>query len=110
MSSFPVGAFRLFMAAALVLQPSETQCHCKSEDSPASVTLFGSFLNKSQNKLNCVSTSLHRWLRTISVILFLNKQDLLAEKVLAEKSKIEDYFPDFARYTTPDDGERLAQM
>lgn len=25
----------------------------------------------------------NRWLRTISVILFLNKQDLLAEKVLA---------------------------
>lgn len=46
-----------------------------------------------------------RWLRTISVILFLNKQDLLAEKVLAGKSKIEEYFPEFARYTTPDDGE-----
>ncbi|CDQ59538.1 unnamed protein product [Oncorhynchus mykiss] len=43
------------------------------------------------------------WLRTISVILFLNKQDLLAEKVLAGKSKIEEYFPEFARYTTPDD-------
>ena len=41
-----------------------------------------------------------RWLRTISVILFLNKQDLLAEKVKAGKSKIEDYFPDFERYTT----------
>lgn len=51
------------------------------------------------------STFLLRWLRTISVILFLNKQDLLAEKVLAGKSKIEEYFPEFARYTTPDDGE-----
>lgn len=50
-------------------------------------------------------TSLCRWLRTISVILFLNKQDLLAEKVLAGKSKIEEYFPEFARYTTPDDGK-----
>lgn len=50
---------------------------------------------------------LFRWLRTISVILFLNKQDLLAEKVLAGKSKIDEYFPEFARYTTPDDGERL---
>lgn len=49
--------------------------------------------------------SFYRWLRTISVILFLNKQDLLAEKVLAGKSKIEDYFPEFARYTTPDDGK-----
>lgn len=27
----------------------------------------------------------NRWLRTISVILFLNKQDLLAEKILAGK-------------------------
>lgn len=51
------------------------------------------------------SIFLHRWLRTISVILFLNKQDLLAEKVLAGKSKIEEYFPEFARYTTPDDGK-----
>lgn len=44
-----------------------------------------------------------RWLRTISVILFLNKQDLLAEKIKAGKSKLEDYFPDFARYQTPPD-------
>lgn len=43
----------------------------------------------------------HRWLRTISVILFLNKQDLLAEKVKAGKHKLEDYFPEFARYQTP---------
>ncbi|XP_078462584.1 guanine nucleotide-binding protein G(s) subunit alpha-like isoform X2 [Lampetra planeri] len=43
----------------------------------------------------------NRWLRTISIILFLNKQDLLAEKVLAGKSRIEKYFPEFARYTTP---------
>ena len=42
---------------------------------------------------------------TISVILFLNKQDLLKEKVRAGKSKIEDYFPDFARYRTPPDGK-----
>lgn len=41
-----------------------------------------------------------RWLRTISIILFLNKQDLLAEKVKAGKSKIEDYFPEYATYTT----------
>nr|XP_033789989.1 LOW QUALITY PROTEIN: guanine nucleotide-binding protein G(olf) subunit alpha [Geotrypetes seraphini] len=45
----------------------------------------------------------NRWLRTISVILFLNKQDMLAEKVLAGKSKIEDYFPDFVNYTVPED-------
>lgn len=48
---------------------------------------------------------IHRWLRTISVILFLNKQDMLAEKVLAGKSKIEDYFPEYVRYTVPDDGK-----
>nr|XP_020649184.1 guanine nucleotide-binding protein G(olf) subunit alpha isoform X1 [Pogona vitticeps] len=45
----------------------------------------------------------NRWLRTISIILFLNKQDMLAEKVLAGKSRIEDYFPEFARYTVPED-------
>ncbi|KAG9491309.1 guanine nucleotide-binding protein G(s) subunit alpha-like [Eleutherodactylus coqui] len=38
-----------------------------------------------------------------SVLLFLNKQDLLAEKVLAGKWKIEDYFSDFIRYTTPEE-------
>lgn len=45
-----------------------------------------------------------RFLRTISVILFLNKQDMLAEKILAGKSKLEDYFPDYTRYTPPTDG------
>ena len=45
----------------------------------------------------------NRWLRTISVILFLNKQDLLAEKVKAAKSRIEDYFQEFAHYQTPMD-------
>ena len=39
------------------------------------------------------------------MILFLNKQDLLRDKVLAGKSKIEDYFPDYARYRIPEDGE-----
>ncbi|XP_048352231.1 guanine nucleotide-binding protein G(s) subunit alpha isoform X2 [Sphaerodactylus townsendi] len=61
--------------------------------------------NRLQEALNLFKSIWNnRWLRTISVILFLNKQDLLAEKVLAGKSKIEDYFPEFARYTTPDDG------
>uniref|UniRef100_A0A8C5QYW4 Guanine nucleotide-binding protein G(s) subunit alpha n=1 Tax=Leptobrachium leishanense TaxID=445787 RepID=A0A8C5QYW4_9ANUR len=60
--------------------------------------------NRLQEALNLFKSIWNnRWLRTISVILFLNKQDLLADKVLAGKSKIEDYFPDFARYTTPDD-------
>ncbi|KAK2529072.1 hypothetical protein Q9966_009402 [Columba livia] len=62
--------------------------------------------NRLQEALNLFKSIWNnRWLRTISVILFLNKQDLLAEKVLAGKSKIEDYFPEFARYTTPDDGK-----
>ncbi|KAF2365429.1 Guanine nucleotide binding protein (G-protein) alpha subunit [Trinorchestia longiramus] len=56
----------------------------------------------------------NRWLRTISVILFLNKQDLLAEKITANKSKLEDYFPDFARYQTPveatTDGEESPEV
>ncbi|KFB49951.1 AGAP012095-PA-like protein [Anopheles sinensis] len=45
----------------------------------------------------------NRWLRTISVILFLNKQDLLAEKIKAGKSKLSDYFGEFNRYQTPAD-------
>ncbi|KAK3515108.1 hypothetical protein QTP70_007010 [Hemibagrus guttatus] len=44
-----------------------------------------------------------QFLRTISVILFLNKQDMLAEKILAGKSKLEDYFPEYTRYTSPPD-------
>lgn len=40
----------------------------------------------------------NRWLRTISVILFLNKQDLLAEKIKSGR-RLEDYFPEFTRYT-----------
>lgn len=40
----------------------------------------------------------NRWLKNISVILFLNKQDLLAEKVKSGKSKIETYFPAYATY------------
>uniref|UniRef100_A0A8C9V5N8 Guanine nucleotide-binding protein G(s) subunit alpha n=1 Tax=Scleropages formosus TaxID=113540 RepID=A0A8C9V5N8_SCLFO len=60
--------------------------------------------NRLQEALNLFKNIWNnRWLRTISVILFLNKQDLLAEKVLAGKSKIEEYFPEFARYITPDD-------
>jgi guanine nucleotide-binding protein G(s) subunit alpha len=35
------------------------------------------------------------------VILFLNKQDILAEKVIAGKSRLDEYFPDFSSYRTP---------
>ena len=44
------------------------------------------------------------------MILFLNKQDLLAEKVKAGKSKIEDYFPEYARYQVPPDGKSPADV
>jgi len=43
----------------------------------------------------------NRWLRTISVILFLNKQDLLEGKIKSGKSKLEDYFPEFVHYMIP---------
>lgn len=38
----------------------------------------------------------------MSIILFLNKQDILREKVEQGK-KIEDYFPEFASYRPPQD-------
>uniref|UniRef100_A0A8C9V2N4 Guanine nucleotide-binding protein G(s) subunit alpha n=1 Tax=Scleropages formosus TaxID=113540 RepID=A0A8C9V2N4_SCLFO len=70
------------------------------------VAVQDNLTNRLQEALNLFKNIWNnRWLRTISVILFLNKQDLLAEKVLAGKSKIEEYFPEFARYITPDDGE-----
>ncbi|XP_028288697.1 guanine nucleotide-binding protein G(olf) subunit alpha-like [Parambassis ranga] len=45
----------------------------------------------------------NRFLKTISVILFLNKQDVLADKILAGKSKLEDYFPEYNNYQVPAD-------
>jgi len=45
----------------------------------------------------------NRFLKTISVILFLNKQDLLKEKIKAKKSKLQEYFPGYACYSIPDD-------
>ncbi len=47
----------------------------------------------------------NRWLRTISVILFLNKQDLLEEKIKSGKSKLEDYFPEFVHYMIPPEAQ-----
>lgn len=51
-----------------------------------------------------------RFLKTISVILFLNKQDMLAEKILAGKSKLEDYFPEYKNYQVPADGKRHSRL
>lgn len=48
----------------------------------------------------------NRWLRTISVILFLNKQDLLEEKIVSGKSKLEDYFPEFVHYMLPPESQQ----
>ena len=45
----------------------------------------------------------NRWLKTISVILFLNKQDLLAEKIRTGRHRLETYFPEFAAYQLPPD-------
>lgn len=42
----------------------------------------------------------NRFLEDVSVILFLNKTDLLYEKVLACRFKIEDYFPCYKDYQT----------
>eukprot|EP00112_Aurelia_sp_Birch-Aquarium-sp1_P000566 Seg1054.4 transcript_id=Seg1054.4/GoldUCD/mRNA.D3Y31 product="Guanine nucleotide-binding protein G" protein_id=Seg1054.4/GoldUCD/D3Y31 len=44
----------------------------------------------------------NRFLKYVALILFLNKQDLLSDKILAGKSKLEDYFPEYIRYTTPE--------
>ncbi len=60
----------------------------------------------------------NRWLKTISVILFLNKQvvfhnirnlnittfqDLLSEKIKARRYLLESYFPEFTNYQLPND-------
>ncbi|VDK46911.1 unnamed protein product [Anisakis simplex] len=45
----------------------------------------------------------NRWLKTISVILFLNKQDLLEEKIKSKRHLLETYFPEFANYQLPAD-------
>jgi len=47
----------------------------------------------------------NRWLRTISVILFLNKQDLLEEKIRSGKSKLDEYFPEFVHYMLPPEAQ-----
>nr|Q9XZV5.1 RecName: Full=Guanine nucleotide-binding protein G(s) subunit alpha; AltName: Full=Adenylate cyclase-stimulating G alpha protein [Geodia cydonium]CAB43528.1 Gs protein, alpha subunit [Geodia cydonium] len=43
----------------------------------------------------------NRWLRTVSIILFLNKQDILKEKIDAGK-RVENYFLEFNSYRPPD--------
>jgi guanine nucleotide-binding protein G(s) subunit alpha len=48
----------------------------------------------------------NRWLCHISVIAFLNKEDLFREKILSGRSKLEDYFPAFRNFTVSDDPPR----
>lgn len=40
----------------------------------------------------------NRWLSRVSVILFLNKYDVLVKKITSGQCKLEDYFPDFKDY------------
>jgi GTPase SAR1 family protein len=47
------------------------------------------------------STWVNRWLNHVSVILFLNKYDLLAEKIQSGSCKLETYFPEFKDYKLP---------
>ena len=42
---------------------------------------------------------LNRYLSNVSVILFLNKYDLFADKINVQNWKLEDYFPSFNTYT-----------
>ncbi|XP_065067970.1 guanine nucleotide-binding protein G(olf) subunit alpha-like [Rhopilema esculentum] len=48
----------------------------------------------------------NRFLKYVAIILFLNKQDLLSDKIMAGKSKLEDYYPEYARYATPEKAVR----
>lgn len=58
--------------------------------------------NRLREALNLFSNIWNnRWLRTISTILFLNKQDLLRDKITAGRSKLEHYFPEYANYDPP---------
>lgn len=41
-----------------------------------------------------------RWLQEVSIILFLNKQDLLEQKIKEGRSRLEKYFPEYAYYST----------
>ena len=43
----------------------------------------------------------NRFLRDTSAIMFLNKQDILAEKVARGKSSLAKYFPDYSSYIPP---------
>ncbi|GAV09412.1 hypothetical protein RvY_18959 [Ramazzottius varieornatus] len=52
----------------------------------------------------------NRFLRCISMILFLNKVDRLQEKIVSGRSRLEDYFPDFATYMRDEEEDSLANV
>lgn len=54
----------------------------------------------------------NRWLKTISCILFLNKQDILYEKIIAnrEGQRLENYFPEFEMYSSPEAADNIANF
>ena len=56
---------------------------------------------------SCTCAGVCRWLKEVSVILFLNKQDILKEKINEGKFKLESYFPEFKGYQPPSNGEGL---
>lgn len=43
----------------------------------------------------------NRYLQNISVILFLNKYDILVKKLVEDNCKLENYFPSFEQYAMP---------
>ena len=51
--------------------------------------------------LRCLFSQTH--LINPSISFSLSLKDLLAEKVRARKSRLDEYFPDFSRYVTPPD-------
>ncbi len=57
-----------------------------------SLNLFGTILN-------------YNWFRYINVILFLNKKDVLEEKIVSGRSPVKNYFEDFPG---PDDDYQAA--
>ena len=50
----------------------------------------------------------YRWLKNVSIIVFLNKQDLLRQKILEGRFKIESYFPEYASYNITSESEQLS--
>ncbi|CAF1190364.1 unnamed protein product [Rotaria sordida] len=57
--------------------------------------------NRLQQSLDLFKTiRKNEWLRTTSIILLLNKQDLLAKQITNDV-RLEDYFPEFHHYVVP---------